>query len=67
MNMTEAETVFHFLIIMLHDMMHTILYARTVYGDNKKWSELRRSVMKVDFSWKQSALKYIELYKSMQY
>ena len=50
-----------------HDMMHTILYARSLYGDTAKWNKLRDSVMKVDFSWESSAAAYIDLYESMQY
>ena len=35
------------------------------YGDRETFEKLRKKVMRVDFSWKQSALSYLELYNSI--
>lgn len=41
--------------------------ALCVYADKKRWSRLVANAMKMDFSWKNSAGRYIELYgKAMQ-
>lgn len=37
--------------------------ALCVYADKKRWNKLVLNAMKMDFSWKNSAGKYIELYK----
>lgn len=37
--------------------------ALRVYADRRKWRRMIASAMKRDFSWKRSALKYVELYK----
>lgn len=35
------------------------------YGDRETFEKLRKKVMRVDFSWKHSALSYLELYNSI--
>lgn len=37
--------------------------ALTVYKDKQEWARLQRSAMSEDFSWENSAKKYIELYE----
>ena len=39
--------------------------ALNVFEDEKTWQKIMRSGMKSDFSWKSSAKKYIELYKTV--
>ena len=58
---------FSFVNYNAHDMMNTVYYARTVYGDGEKWRSIVRRAMDTDFSWHSSAVKYIDLYTSMQY
>ena len=58
---------FSFVNYNAHDMMNTVYYARTVYGDGEKWRSIVRRAMDTDFSWHSSAGKYIDLYTSMQY
>ena len=36
-----------------------------VYKDKYTFNAMRESAMKADFSWKESAKKYLELYKSL--
>ena len=50
-----------------HDMMSTILYARSIYSDTQRWKELTEKTMKTDFSWEKSAGEYIKLYGEIQY
>lgn len=49
-----------------HDMLHVIREACGVYRNNPEgWIGLMKSGMTADFSWNQSADKYIELYQSL--
>ena len=49
-----------------HDMMHVIRYAEHVFYDKKReWNKIVDRAMKMDFSWKQSAMKYREMYDRM--
>ncbi|HLD11850.1 MAG TPA: glycogen/starch synthase [Patescibacteria group bacterium] len=40
----------------------TLIRALEAYKDKKRWSELIRTAMKKDFSWDESARKYVDLY-----
>ncbi|MBU0503325.1 MAG: glycogen synthase GlgA [Candidatus Omnitrophota bacterium] len=44
------------------ELLKTIKKSIEVYKDGKKWPDLRFKAMKCDFSWAESAKKYIELY-----
>ncbi len=46
-------------------MKDAILYAMSVYKDKYTLNAMRTSAMKADFSWKESAKKYLEMYKSL--
>ena len=59
---TNEGIGFSFANFNAHEMLDTIRTAAEVYKDKKAWSGLVRRAMKTDFSWKQSALKYIDLY-----
>lgn len=48
-----------------HEMKDAVSRAVELFRDKEKWLELRKKVMEVDFSWKASADKYIELYKEV--
>ncbi len=37
--------------------------AKELFGDKKAWRELGKSLMRLNFSWKESAKKYTELYQ----
>ena len=45
------------------EFMRTIQRALKLFEDKKKWHKLMQNCMSYDFSWKQSALRYAELYK----
>jgi starch synthase len=43
--------------------MHSIRYAEQVYYDKRlEWNKMVEHAMRADFSWKQSAAKYQEMY-----
>ena len=46
-------------------MKDAILCAMNVYKDKYTLNAMRQSAMKADFSWKESAKKYLEMYKSL--
>lgn len=48
------------------DMAHTIDFALEVYQNQPIWKSLVKKGMGEDFSWKQSALKYLDLYKKLK-
>ena len=55
---------FTFAAYSAYEMLGSVKRALDLYnGDPQAFAELRKKVMRVDFSWKQSALSYIELYK----
>jgi starch synthase len=43
----------------------TLRRAFGIYQDNRRWQGLQRRGMKINFSWKKSALKYLDLYQEM--
>ncbi len=45
------------------DLTEVTKLALEVYKDKEEWKNLQQRVMRLDFSWKVSAEKYIELYK----
>lgn len=48
------------------DMANVINIALDVYKDKKVWKSLVKRGMEDDFSWEQSALKYINLYEKLE-
>ena len=46
-------------------LINTIGNALRVYGNKKDWTELKKTALKSDFSWKKSAEKYINTYKEI--
>jgi starch synthase len=49
------------------DIVYSIHRALELYADKKKMDEIRKRMMKINSSWKTSAAKYIELYKSITF
>jgi starch synthase len=43
----------------------SIKSAFKVFADREKWQAIQRAGMAQDFSWKNSAKKYLELYQSI--
>lgn len=48
-----------------HDMLYTIRWALGLYGDKQVWESIVKNAMKNDFSWRQSAKQYVQLYKTL--
>lgn len=48
-----------------NDMADAIWRAICIYKDKKQFSQIKKNAMSGDYSWKASAEKYIELYKSI--
>ena len=50
-----------------HEMKNIVEYAVSLYmGKPECWADLVKNVMKVDFSWRVSAKKYIDIYTKLQ-
>ncbi len=45
------------------DALVAMYRATEVYKDQKSFQKLRRSIMKLDFSWERSAASYIDIYQ----
>ena len=62
----EKGTGFSFTNYNAHEMLAAVRYAQSVYYDKKRsWNKMVERAMKVDFSWKNSAKQYEELYDDM--
>lgn len=49
-----------------HEMLDSINYAKHIwYNDRKNWNAMVRRAMKTDFSWKNSAKEYIDVYSKI--
>lgn len=48
-----------------HTFANCLNKALTDYKNRKKWKSIQRKAMSVDFSWKKSALQYLDLYRTM--
>lgn len=47
-----------------HDLLHTLRNALRFYSDKTVWTKLVKNALKQDFSWKESAKKYEQLYQN---
>lgn len=56
---------FSFYAYNAHDMLNTLHMALETFGDKSVWDGLVKNALKLDFSWKESALKYQELYNNL--
>ncbi len=62
----ETGTGFSFTNYNAHEMLATIRYAESVYYDKKRsWNQMVKRAMETDFSWKNSAKQYEELYRKL--
>lgn len=48
-----------------HDLLFTIKSALNLYSSTKEWEKLIKSAINTDFSWRNSAKKYIALYNNL--
>ena len=48
-----------------HDLLYTIKSALNLYSSTKEWEKLTRSAINSDFSWENSAKKYVSLYNNL--
>ena len=48
-----------------HDFLYAVQRALAVYEDEKEWSELRKRALSCDFTWSNSAAKYIQIYNNL--
>ena len=56
---------FSFYAYNANDMVNTLRMALELFGDKSVWDPLVKNALKLDFSWKESALKYQELYNNL--
>ena len=62
----KTGTGFSFSNYNAHEMLNTVRYAERIYYDRKRdWNKIVERAMSQDFSWKNSAKQYEELYKSL--
>ena len=62
----KTGTGFSFANYNAHEMLATIRYAEKIYYDKRRdWNKIVEQGMKKDFSWKNSAKQYEELYESL--
>ena len=60
---TDTGTGFSFTHYNAHDMYNTVMFAHSVYvNDRPAWNRMVERAMKKDFSWQASAEKYREMY-----
>lgn len=62
---TGIGTGFSFVNYNAHEMKDTIKRAINVYKEKEKWQSLMKQCMGMDFSWKNSALEYADLYRQL--
>lgn len=62
---TDGETGFVFIKPRIKDFVAAIQRALEMYNDREAWQTLQRNGMSQDFSWTQSALKYLKLYQRL--
>jgi starch synthase len=46
-------------------LIEAVKHALKIYADQKTWHEIQKRIMQLDFSWVNSAKKYIELYQQI--
>lgn len=48
-----------------HDLLHVLKYSLEIYHDHEQYQQLIRNVNRSQFTWKNSAEKYVELYEKL--
>jgi starch synthase len=61
----EGENGFTFANYNAHELLYALKDALTLYADPKAWGALVRCAKKSDFTWANSARKYIEIYNNL--
>ena len=62
----KTGTGFSFCNYNAHEMLNTVRYAERIYYDKKRdWNKIVERAMSQDFSWKNSAGQYEDLYKEL--
>jgi starch synthase len=62
---TDSETGFVFVDTKVKSFNDTLRRALDLYPDRSRWMNLQKAGMAQDFSWPNSARKYLELYKKL--
>ncbi len=62
---TDGETGFVFIKPKVKDFIAAIRRAIDTYRDKEAWQKIQKNGMRQDFSWTNSALKYLELYQRL--
>jgi len=62
---TDSETGFVFVDTKVKSFNDTLRRALNLYPDRSRWMNLQKAGMTQDFSWPNSARKYLELYKKL--
>ncbi|OFV97327.1 MAG: starch synthase [Acidobacteria bacterium RIFCSPLOWO2_12_FULL_54_10] len=62
---TGTGTGFKFSKVAAEDFLKALFKALSVYSDSAKWKLVMRNGMKKDFSWKNSAGQYLDLYRKL--
>lgn len=62
---TDSETGFVFVDKKVKSFNDTLRRALHLYPNRTRWMELQKAGMAQDFSWQNSARKYLELYKKL--
>ena len=62
---TDSETGFVFVDTKVKSFNDTLRRALQVYPDRSRWTKLQQAGMAQDFSWPNSARKYLDLYKKL--
>ena len=62
---TEGGNGFRFDNYNAHDLLYSIKNALSLYRDKKEWAKLVAAAKKSDFTWKNSAAKYIKIYNKL--
>lgn len=62
---TDGETGFVFINAKIRDLLEAMKRAIRVYQNQEAWTRMQQNGMVQDFSWKQSALQYLALYKRL--
>jgi starch synthase len=61
----DGKTGFVFEKIHHMALMAAIKHAFKIFADKEAWRAIQREGMSLDFSWENSAKKYLELYQSL--
>ena len=61
----EGSNGFRFNNYNAHEMLGTIVEAISIYNNKDEWSALVKRAISSDFTWSKSAVKYMDIYKTL--